>query len=222
MMRRFQVSDFRLRSWFINSGEKLKDPMTRFIALAFVAALIFLAAGCGSSQPSRFYTLSATKIPSAPSSSVSVAVGPVTVPAEVDRPQIVVNAGVNQVRPDEFNRWASPLQNGISRAVAENLVLMLGTPRVTLSTQMLSADADYRAAVEVQRFESALGEAAALDAVWSVRRAKDGRTEMGRTTVREQVQEKDYDSLVAAHSRAVARLSQDIAAAVRALDGPGQ
>ena len=191
--------------------------MARSFAFGSVAILAMLAAGCGSSQPSRFYALSPAKIPSATSSDVSVAVGPVTVPAEVDRPQIVVNVGANQVRLDEFNRWASPLQNGISRAVAENLVLMLGTSRVTLSTQMLGVDADYRAAVEVQRFESAPGEAAALDAVWSVRRAKDGRTEMGRTTVREQVQEKDYDSLVAAHSRAVARLSQDIAAAVRML-----
>src|SRR5262245_21939829 len=195
--------------------------MRRFFAIVTVCLIVDFASGCAS-PPSRFYTLTAGTTAATTSSNLSVAVGPVSVPEVVDRPEIVLTTGPNQVRPDEFNRWASPLQNGISRAVAENLVLMLGTPRVTLSTQMLSADADYRAAVEVQRFESALGEAAALDAVWSVRRAKDGRTEMGRTTVREQVQEKDYDSLVAAHSRAVARLSQDIAAAVRALDGPGQ
>jgi len=131
----------------------------------------------------------------------------------VDRPQFVVNAGPNQVRLDEFNRWASPLQNNISRAVAENLVALLGTPRVSL----LSADADYRAVIEVQSFESSPGEAATLDAVWTVRRSKDGKAETGRTTVREAVQEKGYDALAAAHSRAVARLSQDIADGVRLL-----
>ena len=68
---------------------------------------------------------------------VSVAVGPVSVPAAVDRPQIVVSTGPNQVRLDEFNRWASPLQNNIARVVAENLVAMLGTPRVTLFPQTL-------------------------------------------------------------------------------------
>jgi hypothetical protein len=36
------------------------------------------------------------------------------------------------------------------------------------------------------------------------------------------VQEKSYNALAAAHSRAVARLSQDIADAVRALDRSGQ
>ena len=40
--------------------------------------------------------------------------------------------------------------------------------------------------------------------------------------VRETLQEKGYDVLVAAHSRGIARLSQDVAAAVRGLDRGGQ
>jgi len=129
-----------------------------------------------------------------------------------------VSTGANQVALDEFNRWASPLQNNISRVVAENLIALLGTPRVTLFSQTLSANADYRAAIEVQRFESAPGEAATLDAVWTVSRTKDAKSQTGRTTVREPAPEKGYDALAAAHSRAVARLSRDIADAVRALD----
>lgn len=192
--------------------------MKRLIAIAAVCILTALAAGCTSSPPSRYYTLSSVPVPAATPSDLSVSVGPVSVPAVVDRPQIVVSTGPNQVRLDEFNRWAAPLQNNISRVVAENLVAMLGTPRVTL----LSADADYRAVIEVQSFESAPGEAAMLDAVWTVRRTKDGKADTGRTTVREAVQEKGYDALAAGHSRAVARLSQDIASAVRALERSGQ
>jgi uncharacterized lipoprotein YmbA len=192
--------------------------MRHLTALAPVFILVALAAGCAASPASRYYTLSAASGPAAPSSNLSIAVGPVIVPAVVDRPQIVVNVGANQVRLDEFNRWAAPLQNSIARVVAENLVAMLGTPRVTLS----SADADYRAAIEVQSFQSAPGEAAMLDAVWTVRRTKDGKAETGRTTVRETAQEKGYDALAAAHSRALARLSQDIADGVRTLARSGQ
>lgn len=195
--------------------------MRRLIALAAVGALAAFAVACAS-PASRFYTLDAAATPAATSSDLSVVVGPVSVPAVVDRPEIVVSTGPNQVRLDEFNRWASPLQNNISRVVAENLVAMLGTPRVTLYPQTLSADVAYRAAIEVQRFDSTPGEAAVLDAVWTVRRTKDGRTETGRTTVREAVQENGYDALADAHSRAVARLSRDIADAVRALDRSGQ
>lgn len=195
--------------------------MRHLIVLAAVGAIAALAAACAS-PASHFYTLNAVTTPAAISSDLSVVVGPVSVPAVVDRPEIVVSTGPNQVRLDEFNRWASPLQNNISRVVAENLVAMLGTPRVALFPQTLSADVAYRVAIEVQRFDSAPGEAAVLDAVWTVRRTKDGRTETGRTTVREAVQENGYDALVAGHSRAVARLSRDIANAVRALDHSGQ
>jgi uncharacterized lipoprotein YmbA len=190
--------------------------MRRLTSKQVALALLALLAGCAS-PPSNLYTLSATGAPGAPSSDLSVAVGPVYVPASVDRPEIVVTTGPNQVRLEEFNRWASPLENEISRTVAENLVGMLGTPHVTEAPQTLSADAQFRVVIEVQRFDSAPGQAAALDAVWSVRRVKDGKTRTGRTTVSEAVEGTAYDGLVAAHSRAIARLSQDIADAVRAL-----
>ena len=198
--------------------------MLRRVALIIVSCSVAaLAAGCASA-PSHFYTLSRTatpaSVPAATSANLSVVVGPVSIPAIVDQPQIVVSTGPNQVSLDEFNRWASPLQNNISRVVAENLVAMLGTPRVSLFQQSLNADADYRVAIEVQSFESALGEAATLNAVWVVRRTKDGKTETGRTAVREPAQEKSFDALAAAHSRALARMSQDIADAIRALDRP--
>jgi uncharacterized lipoprotein YmbA len=190
--------------------------MRRVTSIAFVFLLVALVGACAS-PASRFYTLSAGATPAVTSSNLSVAVGPVSVPAEVDRPEIVVSTGPNQVRLEEFNRWAAPLQNGIARVVAENLVAMLGTPRVSLSSQS-SAEADYRAIIEVQGFDSAPSEAATLDAVWTVRRTRDGKSETGRTTVRETVQGSGYDALVAAHSRALARLSRDIADGVRSLE----
>ena len=197
--------------------------MRRLAALAIPFALVVLASGCASTPDSRFYTLSPVSTTPAPApSTLSVAVGPVSVPAVVDRPQIVVSMGPNRVVLDEFNRWASPLQSNIARVVAENLSGMLGTPRVTLSSQTMSADAEYRVVIAVQGFDSAPGEAAKLDAGWTVSRAKDGQSQPGRTTVREPATEKGYDALAAAHSRAVARLSRDIADALRALDRAGK
>ena len=192
--------------------------MPRIVSGAALCVVLALAVACASSPPSRFYTLSPTAAAGTATSRLSVVVGPVSIPAIVDLPQIVVSTGPNQVSIDEFNRWASPLPNNISRVVAENLVLLLGTPRVSQFQQSLNADADYRAAIEVQSFESAPGEAATLSAVWSVRRARDGKSETGRTTVREPAAGKGYEALAAAHSRALGRMSQDIADAIRALD----
>lgn len=190
----------------------------RFAILAMLCSLAALSAGCGSTPASRFYTLSANATPATTPSNLSVAVGPVSVPAVIDRPEIVVSTGANEVRLEEFNRWAAPLQDNLLRVIAENLAAILGTPRVTLFPQTLSADAAYRVAIEVQRFESMPGKSTTLDAVWTVRRTKDGKTQAGRTDVPETVKDSSYATLAAAHSRAVARLSQDIADAIRALE----
>jgi uncharacterized lipoprotein YmbA len=179
--------------------------------------LLALVSGCASA-PSRFYTLSAESAATPSSSNLSVVVGPVSVPASVDRPEIVVSTGPNQLRLEELDRWASPLQDEIARAVAENLIGMLHTPHVTLASQDLGAGARYRVVIGVQKLESMPGEAAALDAAWSVRRTKDRKTITGRTTVRETLRKPGYEALVAAHSRTVARLSRDIANAIRSLD----
>ena len=186
-------------------------------AVFVVCGLAVLAAGCASS-PVHFFTLSATTPPGSATSKLSVAVGPVSIPAAVDRSQIVVNTSANQVSIDEFNLWAAPLQDNIARVVAENLVVLLGTPRVTLFPPALNSDIDYRVQIEVRTFESTQGKSASLDAVWTVRRTKDGRIETGRTSVREPISDGSFDALAAAHSRGVAKLSQDIADAVRGLE----
>ncbi len=194
--------------------------MRRLAAMAAVCALAALIAGCRTPQ-SHLYTLSPSTTAAGKSvestSNLSVVVGPVSIPAIVDSPQIAVSLGPNQVWLDEFNRWASPLQNNIAHVIADNLVAMLGTPRVSLFPQPLNADADYRVAIDVQTFQSAPGEAATVAAMWVVRRVKDGKLLTGRSVLRETTQGKGYDALVAAHSRALARLSQDIADAIRAL-----
>lgn len=189
--------------------------MTHHLTALTVLCCVALGTSCRSPQ-SHFYTLSATATPATIASSLSIAVGPVSVPTVVDRPEIVVSTGPNEVWLDDFNRWASPLQDNLSRAVAENLVAILGTSRVSLFPQTLSSGADYRVAIEVRRFESTPGKTAILDASWSVRR-KDDNTQTGRTEVTEEVHGSNYDALAEAHSRAVTRLSQDIAQAIGAL-----
>jgi hypothetical protein len=163
--------------------------------------------------------LSAAATPASPTSQIAVVVGPVAVPSVVDRPQIVVTTGANQVTVDDFNRWASSVQDNLARVVAEDLAALLGTQRVTLFQSSLGADVDYRVQIEVRNFESAPGKYAALDAVWTVRRLKDRKTETGRTTVREQVDGEGFEALAAAHSRGIAKMSREIADTVRMLAG---
>ena len=116
--------------------------------------------------------------------SYPIMVGPVSVPAAVDRPEFVVQAAPNRVDVDEFNRWAAPLNDGIAQAVAGDLVKLLGTPNVA-AAPMANFDPDYRVTIDVQRFDSVPGQAALVEAVWTVHRTAGGETRSGRTVARE-------------------------------------
>jgi uncharacterized lipoprotein YmbA len=194
--------------------------MRRLASCILLFALAVAGGGCASPR-SYFYTLNSAAKPVTTGADFSVSVGPVSVPAGVNRPQIVVRLAPNQVAIDEFHRWASPLPDAIVRVVAENLSAMLGTPHVTVFSQPTSSGARYRVLIDVLRFESALGETATLDAVWTVRGTKDGSTRSGRTTVSEPVPDREYAALAAAHSRALGRLSADLAGAIQALTPAG-
>lgn len=193
--------------------------------LASLLSLIFLAAavsGCSSSPPARFYTLDATAtVGGAALTGAKVMVGPVSIPASVDQPQFVTKVASNRVEVDEFNRWASPLSDSIARAVAGDLAAILGTPEVA-TAQLANFQADYLVTIDVQRFESVKGEAATIEAVWAVRKTIGGETLSGRTSVREATQGKDFEALAAAHSRALAKLSGDIADAIRSENTPSK
>jgi uncharacterized lipoprotein YmbA len=186
--------------------------IARFVSIVLAATL---AVGC-STAPARFYALSSTAAADGtPAIPARIAVGPVTIPASVDQPEFVVQVAANQVQVDEFNRWVSPLGDGIARTVAGDLAVLLGTPEVA-SAGLADFTPDYRVTIDVQRFESVQGQAATLEAVWTVRKTAGGEVRSGRTVAREPVQGQGFDALAAAHSQAVAKMSGDIAAAIRA------
>ena len=82
----------------------------------FVAAIL---TGCGSPPKERYYALSvADAMSEAAPAAFAVAVGPVSVPDIVDRPQMVLRVAANRMELSELNRWAEPLKEGIARAVA--------------------------------------------------------------------------------------------------------
>ena len=192
----------------------MMPALPRSAACAVVLAAL---SGCGSSPKESFYTLAGPQapLPATMPSSMSVFVGPVTVPESVDRTAMVLRTGPNQVDIDDTNRWAEPLKSAIPRVLAENLMRELGTPRVMASRAGTPSAVDFRVAVEIQRFDSSLAEGATLDALWTVTPVKGGAPRTGRTVATEPASTRDHQGVAAAHSRALAHLARDIAAALR-------
>ena len=183
-----------------------------------IPSLLFAlaAAGCGPSPTARFYTLDATAMADGrPAVAHAIIVGPVSIPPAVDRPQLVVVVAPNQVTVDEFNRWAAPLDDEIARAVAGDLATLLGAS--VAAAPATGFTPTHRVTIDVQRFDSVPGDAVTVDALWTVRPAAGGNGRSGRSVAREPLAGKGVDTVAAAHSRALATVSADIATAIREL-----
>lgn len=89
--------------------------------LASTTALLLLG-GCASSPPTNFYTLSDTAAEApAPPGVGHVIIAGVTIPGEIDRPEIVRRVGPNQLSVAESDRWAAPLDDTIRRVLTDDI-----------------------------------------------------------------------------------------------------
>ena len=194
----------------------MKRPVagTALVLLGAVAL-----AGCASSPPEHFYTLSGGPGPVAapappqalPTPQLYVEVGAVSVPPQVSRNQLVVLTG-SGVDILEQERWAGPLAAEIGQALSLGITGTLGAIDVYHTPYPAQAPV-YRISTSVQRFESAPGQYALIDAVWSVRQLSSGTVLTCRTVARETVGS-GYEALVAGHRLAVARVAAAVSTAI--------
>jgi len=115
----------------------------------------------------------------------------------------------------EEERWASLPGDELRRALSTSLTQQLNTIDV-YGTAYSDTTPVYRVSVNVQRFESWPGSHALIDAVWSVRAVRSTAVMTCRSVVSEQVGS-GYDSLVDGHRRALQRVSEQVAGALRAM-----
>jgi uncharacterized lipoprotein YmbA len=195
--------------------------LNQLFILGCVAGIL---AGCASA-PSHFYTLDATaKSDNTTPVSCAVLVGPVFVPAAVERPQFVMTTTANEVQIEEFNRWAAPLNENIARVITLNLGRLLGTPR-TATAPMPDFGPAYRITLRIEQFDSVLGSDGKpgcihLKAQWAIRSPDGKNFYSGGSDASEALKGDSREAFAAAHSAALAKVSCDIAAAIRMAETP--
>jgi len=195
---------------------------SRAVAAAALAGL----AACASSPDTRFYLLTPIETAERPAEAFAgrppaIGLRPIGLPEHLDREEIVTRVGENRFHLAELDRWAAPLRDNLARVLAEDLTALVPAERVLLFPWRKDGSVEFEVSVEVTRLEGALGGACSLGADWALFR-KGAREPIltGRSSHHEPAGE-SYAALVAAHSRLIARLARDIAAALKALPRPG-
>ncbi len=173
--------------------------------------------GCGSSKAARYYMLSASAQRVTPAaghvSPRMIRVGPVRLPAYLDRQQMVSRVTGNAIKIAQYDRWAEPLQDGVLRVLVSNLSALLPNDQVQSYSSANTIFFDYRIGVDIRRLDGVPGGTAELVAHWTIRADK------GQPTLRQTegpltipVADSTYDALARAESELLARLSLAIAA----------
>ena len=182
-------------------------------------------AGClgGPSGPTNFYMLSALSPSPAGKSAattegrIRIGLATVVVPEYLNRNEIVVNLDNTVYQLAEFNQWAEPLNNNLTRVLEENLTSLLRNDSIDIFlTTDSSIPTNYRLEVDVLRLDGNLGDQATLIAQWALLDAEeDELILMQRTEYQEPAADNTYKGLVLANSRTVEKLSSDLAVGIK-------
>jgi uncharacterized lipoprotein YmbA len=185
--------------------------MTRTIAIILTGLFLL---GCAA-PPKSFYVLTADG-PAPSGSGIGIGVGPVSVAEYIDRANLVLAEGPNQLSVAEDHRWAGDLSSSIARVTAANLGRRIGTGNVHTYPWKGDDGLRYQIAIDIRQLHGAADGYAVIEASWRAYSLPDRKIKASRTFVdREALESDGYQSLVAAQSRLISRMSADIATALR-------
>lgn len=148
---------------------------------------------------------------------VSVELASVAIPRYLDRPQIVTRISAHELNLAEFDQWAEPLSDNVTRVLAENLTRLLSTHGMEVWSEPRAKRSAYRVGVTLRRFECGADSECVLQAHWTLVEERDQAVRMENAfEVRMPLEASGYNAMVGALSRALGALSRDIALHVRA------
>jgi hypothetical protein len=144
----------------------MSHPKTRLLALCGALALL-ASSGCNVVPPpqedsTRFFVLSGAELPAlaavqAPAGTLRVGIRTVRLESYLNRKEMVVRTGANEVRFEDYRRWADPLDTALTRIVRSRLLAAPEVAQVYAEPFPFDQARDYDVAIDVVRFEGSVG-----------------------------------------------------------------
>lgn len=193
------------------------NKLSGLLALLVVA----LTGACTTVPVSTFYVLGALPKSTNPivnrEQPLTVAVTLAEFPKYLDQAPIVRRKTENTLQYVENQRWAEPLRESFTRALVDNLSVLLGSPIVTSGPARVPLRTEHNVYVEVVRFDVGPQKEVRLDCRWYFTSTMPLQSnDVKRQEIIVAVNNDSFDAIVAAHSEAIAQLSRAIAEKIAA------
>lgn len=181
------------------------------------------AAFAARADPSSFYILgalpevdlAADKTASGIKADFSVGLGPIELPAYLDRQQIVTRTSTNRLSYSENDRWAAPLAESLSRVLGQNISYLLNPAQMVQFPWQSNDAPDYQVKIEVLQFEGNSNQEAWLTARWTVLDRNKKILVSQRSQLNRRAGSQSTEDFVKALSETLGDLSREIANALR-------
>ncbi len=196
---------------------RIVTPSTSVLAAVVVLGTAACIGGRASPATQHYVLSPVVEAPpgrtASPAVPLVVGVGPVTLPAYLDRPQMVLRPAPDRIEITEFEQWGEPLRNGVTRVVAVNLARLLPESRVVAFPWRSTEAIGYQVVLDIGQMDGPAGGSVALDARWRVldRSGSEVAARVSRLS-----EPAGKGTTAAAMSRALGALSHEIARDVRA------
>ncbi len=202
----------------------MKIPKSgNLILVGLVIAIGTVVCGCSVLSPqedrSRYFVLmpvaSSDNTPptgvASESHTVTVGLGPISVPRYLDRPEVVTRLTDTEFSVSETDRWGEPLDTSVSRVLTQDLSSELPRLEIVPFPWSKKTQIDYRVSVEFLRLERTAEGKADVQAIWTIRKGLENKFVQSGTTTASRAASADQRSASAALSEGVAQVSRDIA-----------
>jgi uncharacterized lipoprotein YmbA len=151
-----------------------------------VLAMLLLTA-CSTTPPTHFYVLDALpQTERANKQALAIGIGPITLPALLERKQMVTRLHDNTVQLAEFHQWAEPLKDTLPRVIVKNLAALQPTYVFRAYPWSAYGNVDYRIIIDIDSFAAETKKNVKFSASWAIMDErqhtiiKNGKTQLER------------------------------------------
>ncbi|MBZ4203050.1 MAG: PqiC family protein [Methylovulum sp.] len=159
-------------------------PRPKFF-ISLLAALMLGA--CSTTPPTHFYVLDALpQTERANKQALAIGIGPITLPALLERKQMVTRLHDNTVQLAEFHQWAEPLKDTLPRVIVKNLAALQPTYVFRAYPWSAYGNVDYRIIIDIDSFAAETKKNVKFSASWAIMDErqhaiiKNGKTQLER------------------------------------------
>jgi uncharacterized lipoprotein YmbA len=190
-----------------------------FQKIVIVAGLFALFTGCATSPPTHFYVLEAQNLPSAvvanaPKKSI-IGIGPISIPALLERKQIVTRLDQSTVEISEFHQWAAPLRANIVAVLTQNLAALQTHNVIRGYPWSAYGPVNHRVIIDIDRFDTQPGKSVILEARWVIMNEKTQDIIVNEhTRIEHSVADTSYPGTIKALSQVLYEFSQQLSQAL--------